>query len=607
MGIAYHREIDGLRALAVGAVVLYHAGLGRAGYVGVDVFFVISGYLITALLIREKSGSGRIDLADFYARRVRRIFPAAVAVITFVLLAALIFPPSMRVPIEQSATAASLFGANVYFHLVTAGYFVGDASQLPLLHLWSLSVEEQFYLLWPALLILGAGRRTFGVIAVASLVLCEWLLIGHPSAAFYEMPARAWELAAGALVASSPPRALPRWTPWAGAALTALACVIPLPHFPGLGALPAVAGAGLVLAAIHGGATNSLLASRPFVGLGLISYSLYLWHWPLLAFDRLMRAGPAPLETRLGLVALAVLLAIGSHRYIETPFRRARLPSRRTVGAGLAAMLATGCAAWAWQTPPAKGTREVGSEFDRECFPYISGQRVRAQRPACSGTERKIVVIGDSFAHSWEPLAEEVGRQSGLPVVTFARDACPPMLGVQLPLPRMRQISCDAWNATTVEWLRGNRADTVLVFGRWERYAQPGLGADQGLHRMIDAILPFVQRVLILVPTPVLPETPEKCASLRLDCAVSKAAFDRANGLAWQAVRAVEGPHVGLLDPTGWVCEGDTCKPFRGALPLYQGDGAHISAEAALAYAAKVDWRKRLADRHIQRVAPTQR
>jgi peptidoglycan/LPS O-acetylase OafA/YrhL len=577
--MVYRREIDGLRAVAVSAVVLYHAGFGpRAGFVGVDVFFVISGYLITALLLREKSHTGRIDLADFYARRVRRIFPAAALVLLAVLAMVPILPPSARQGVIESAAAASLFGANVYFHLATSGYFTGDAGQLPLLHLWSLSVEEQFYLLWPALLMLGAGRRTFAMIAVASFALCEWLLIGHLSAAFYEMPARAWEMATGALIAASRPRALPRWAPWAGLCAVLAACVVPLPHFPGAGALPAVAGAALVLWAIHGGATSALLASRPFVGLGLISYSLYLWHWPLLAIDRLLRVGPSPWGTRAGIVALSGLLAFASYRYIETPLRKPWATSRRTVAAGFTVMAALACGAWAWRVPePVKAPVVV-----IRCIPFAeNGSRV--QRPSCFGKERKVVLWGDSYAHAWTPLAEAVGERLHVPVTTWALDGCPPIVGVKRGLRSEGEAeACRAWNARALTYLQTNGADTLVLAARWQKFLPAG-----DLAATLKAVAPHVRRILIVGPTPTLTDEPTKCQALGSDCAVQRADFDANAAAAWATLRPLEAANVRIVDPAGWLCGPETCPGIRDGQALYS-DTIHVSNAAAKTYGAQV-------------------
>ena len=335
-GIAYRPEIDGLRAIAVVAVVLYHAGFGfHAGLVGVDVFFVISGYLITSLLFRERETTGRINLTAFYARRVRRIVPALVVVVVATVIASAfkLSPFGEIRQTAQSGAASLLFVANIFFQAHTGGYFDPSAERMPLLHLWSLGVEEQFYLLWPLGLIALLGslhKATFAIVGICGLVslaLTEFLIYGHPQAAFYQMPARFWELALGGLIALKPAGRLVdgRMPAAVGAMIVLAATLIPIGHFPGIGALPAVFGAGLLLYAIHGssrlGWTGAVLRSRPMVFFGLISYSLYLWHWPLLALERATHAGQLSIELRAMICAISVVLAWLSCCFIERPLR----------------------------------------------------------------------------------------------------------------------------------------------------------------------------------------------------------------------------------------------------------------------------------------------
>lgn len=229
MGIKYRPEIDGLRAIAVLAVVLFHAGIGSAGFVGVDVFFVISGYLITSILISEP----KIDLVAFYARRVRRIFPAAAVVVLAVLAFAWLLPGAdAPQQAAKSAGAALVFGANVFFEFTTGGYWDTASDEMPLLHLWSLSVEEQFYFVWPALLMFTRSRNVIAGLAVASFVLAEYWMATNPEAAFFRMPARFWELAVGGLIACAPRVRLSSLMGIAGVVLTLVSCAIDLPRFP---------------------------------------------------------------------------------------------------------------------------------------------------------------------------------------------------------------------------------------------------------------------------------------------------------------------------------------------------------------------------------------
>jgi peptidoglycan/LPS O-acetylase OafA/YrhL len=356
MSLAYRPQIDGLRAIAVLAVVGYHAGVGpSAGLVGVDVFFVISGYLITSLLQRERATHGRIDLLAFYARRFRRLLPAlfVVELATVGGALALLAPGVERLDVTRAATASLLFVANFFFQSHTGATF-DHARHHPLSHLWSLAVEEQFYLVWPLLLGLLLRLRpralaaSIVALAVGSLVLAEVLIRSTPLLAFYQMPPRFWELAVGGLIAVRVPGQLPdgRAFAYAGVIIVLATCATPITHFPGLGVAPAVLGTALVLHAVHGssklGLVGAALSSRPVVLVGLVSYSLYLWHWPLLAIERSMHAGESPLGVRLALVACAMVLAWLSWRFVERPFRRAdaRTSNRKVVLAGVTVSVA---------------------------------------------------------------------------------------------------------------------------------------------------------------------------------------------------------------------------------------------------------------------------
>jgi peptidoglycan/LPS O-acetylase OafA/YrhL len=571
----------------VSAVVLYHAGLGGAGYVGVDVFFVISGYLITALLLREQAADGRIDLADFYARRVRRIFPACLVVVLAVLVAAALWLPKPA-PVFQSAAASALFVSNVFFQVTTSGYFHDDAAQMPLLHLWSLSVEEQFYLLWPALLAVLLRLRVrlapvLAVLAIASLLLSEWWLQSNPSAAFYQMPARFWELAVGGLVAVSAPRA--RGSAWmlVGLALVLAACVVPLARFPGVGALPAVVGSALVLAAVHGGAGNAWLGSRPMVGIGLVSYSLYLWHWPLLAFARALRIGETPAGLRLLLVACALLLAIATYFFVETPLRRRRWTSRRTVFVGAVSMLALGCGAWAAHPldPPvapapavlaAKCVRApIGAMFGRDCL----------------GARPRVVVWGDSFAHSWTPLVQVLSVARGVPATSLALDGCPPLPGARLSLRGPKEAAdCAVWNREALAYLQAHPVDTLVLAARWHYFMQEGdgNGAAAALREAVATLAPHVGRIVVIGPSPEFVDTPEKCRALGQVCVTSRAAFEAQAATSWRALRALEAePKVSVLAPADWLCQSGECPAFRDGDALYS-DQAHPSNSAASGY-----------------------
>ena len=365
----FRPDLEGLRGVAVLLVVLCHVqmpGVG-AGFVGVDVFFVLSGFLITGLLIEDRERSGRIRLGAFYARRIRRILPAAVVVLAGTLLAAELLLSPLDVPrVAEDGLAAILSLSNIRYALEATDYFAATDPS-PLLHYWSLAVEEQFYLLWPLLLLvvarLGRPRVSMTILAVSVLIGSFILSVAVTSTsgpwAYYSLPTRAWELAAGGLLALAAPWY--RWmrgplaaaTGWAGVGLllVGLATIDATTGYPGVAALLPTLGAVAIIAS--GAGTGSpgaiVLALTPLRWLGRISYSLYLWHWPILVLGPVALgleateegAGGADLPVRLGLVMLAVAAAALTWFFVEQPFRRARLaPVRGRRGFALAGAMA---------------------------------------------------------------------------------------------------------------------------------------------------------------------------------------------------------------------------------------------------------------------------
>ncbi len=401
----FRPDLEGLRAVAVILVLLYHARVPfvTGGYVGVDVFFVLSGFLITGLLIRELSGTGRVDFPAFYARRARRLLPASAAtLIVTIILAAFLLPPVQMPDVAGDTVAAGLYVSNMRFAIQATDYLGSTLPPSPVLHFWSLGVEEQFYLFWPAMLALVAGvafrtghrdsglRRigaTLGVVFAASLAFEIWLTGEAQPWAFFSLPARAWELALGGLLslpfaAAIVPRRAGPWLGWAGVAMIVASGFVldDTTVFPGVAVLLPTVGSAFVIAAgltpkarpaprpdvplreapnlrdVGGSARArrhaaphqpaagpaveipasltpaAVLSLSPMRYIGRISYSLYLWHWPILVLPAAFVGDELPLPVRLALAALAVVVAGLSQRYVEDPIRHGRfvgLASRR--------------------------------------------------------------------------------------------------------------------------------------------------------------------------------------------------------------------------------------------------------------------------------------
>jgi peptidoglycan/LPS O-acetylase OafA/YrhL len=345
----FRADLEGLRAIAVVLVVLFHAGVGQlsGGYVGVDVFFVLSGYLITGLLLRELRSTDRVSLPSFYARRARRILPASFLVLAVTLAAsAVILSPVRFAPVTKDVAAAAVYVPNIRFALQQTDYW-HPAAISPILHFWSLGVEEQFYLLWPTFLLLAwrFGARSsrglgfwVGAVTLGSLVLSVVLTPPDPTSSFYLLHTRAWELGLGALLVLGTGRLrnLPSWPAaaagWTGLLMIGAAAVMfdASTPFPGVAALVPVVGTGLVIVAGTRGPASwpqpqPLLVAGPMQFFGRISYSLYLWHWPVLILGAVVAGAIDPAISVPIEVALAVLLAAATYRWVEDPLRRGRL------------------------------------------------------------------------------------------------------------------------------------------------------------------------------------------------------------------------------------------------------------------------------------------
>lgn len=495
----YRPDIDGLRAVAVLSVLIHHAfpDLLPGGFVGVDIFFVISGYLITGLIL-DGLADNRFSFADFYARRIRRIFPALLLVLgCTAVIGWYRLTPDEYAALGRHMLAGAAFVSN-FVLWQEAGYFDAESAGKPLLHLWSLAIEEQFYLVWPLLLFMlfrwrhQAVLRVTALLLLASLALSLALVRDHPEAAFYNTAARLWELLIGALLAvwqqrrpaamSASGRTAALALSVAGLALlaTALAVLHPQRQFPGLWALlPTVGTALLIAAGPHTWIHRRLLAARPMVWIGLISYPLYLWHWPLLSVAHLQTGGEAPWTWRLALVVLSVALAALTYVLLERPLRYGRMNRRLLVTvlcgsmAGMAAAGVVGVRQQGFEQrfPPevrqlttGGGTRMVAQGWrNKDC---MLGFRVppSAFKDFCIEDRRPLVFLwGDSHANSLYPGFKAL-QDSGLYDFGIGERGgaiCPPILGIE-PRPACREINND-----TIEAIRQHRPDVVVLYAWW--------------------------------------------------------------------------------------------------------------------------------------------
>lgn len=608
-GIGYRRDIDGLRAIAILPVLLFHAGVKgfSGGYVGVDVFFVISGFLITGIIAGEVD-ERRFSILSFYERRARRIMPALLAVIAFVLAAAVwLYLPGDFESVPRSALAATLFVSNIRFFLET-GYFQGGAETKPLLHTWSLAIEEQFYIGFPILLILlarYAPRWRTGVVAVIaffSLAMSIATQTHGDGFAFYLLPPRAWELFVGALLALG---AVPRIDrpifrevmSATGLAAVATAVFTYDRHtiFPGVTALLPVIGAAAMIHCAPATQVGRVLAWKPFVAIGLISYSLYLWHWPLIVFTEYAR--DAALSGWLSLIVVAGSVAMGtlSWRYIETPFRdRTRIPRAalfKATGSAMAASCAISLvliAAGPWQGRfPAEVSRLANARNDFSPDRERCHDTSSAGREPCvlgAGVPPSALLWGDSHGVELAYALSEIARRYNHSLVQRTLSSCAPVIGYDpVDDPRCGRANRETWQAI----LSDKRLDTIYLAAFWTnpRYLNADvLGA---LDRTIAALVHEGRRVVLIGPVPPAPfDVPRHLAHL-----AQFGRLDQDHGVPRDLVRIGNDPFrrianhwrsrgVAYIDPADAYCGATRCALRQGDTALYF-DSHHPSLAGA--------------------------
>ncbi|WP_347302928.1 acyltransferase family protein [Croceibacterium sp. TMG7-5b_MA50] len=531
----FRGDIQGLRTLAVIPVVLFHAypHLIPGGYAGVDVFFVISGYLISHILLREIA-AGQFSIAHFYVRRVRRLFPALYLVLATTLICGLVLlPPEQLATLARTTLGTIFFVSNIVLQRQT-GYFTDSAELNALLHTWSLAVEEQFYLFFPIFLYLVSRywRRWLKPLLwlglLGSLVICEVLLrTGHASPAFYSVATRAWELLVGCIIAAGLPK--PRSErmldvlSWVGLALIAgaYALLTPTSVFPGLAALPACVGTALVLYAGEGrdSAAGRWLSIRPFLFVGGLSYSLYLWHWPVFVFLRWATLNDATPVQLIAAVAVAFALSVLSWRFVEQPMLRLALPDRRVLAGGVAVMAVVAAACLVLI-----GGRGLPNRFaDEDRAILAAAKDSNPRRLQCHSNEEEktevsyaqsctfgaeparyqVAVWGDSFGAELAVALGENLRASGGQVIQITSSSCPPSVGF---LPSNR-IGCPAHNAKILDaLLRDPSATHVVLVADYLIYRtdDPRYGARflQGFAAAAERLSAAGKRLTIVYPVP---------------------------------------------------------------------------------------------------------
>lgn len=493
----YRADIDGLRAIAVSLVLLFHAfpNYCRAGFIGVDVFFVISGYLITGILLRRRlyDSSFLQLLMNFYEHRIRRIFPALIVI----LIASAIYGWHVLLPAEYESLTAHIVAGSTFitnfFLWSEAGYFDREIAFKPLMHLWSLAIEEQFYIIWPVLIltidrIAGVRWCTLAITTImfASLLLSIAITASDPTAAYYSPLSRGWELAAGGLLATLHAQGFSARSPNAqmivpGAGLTVIVLgglfLIHKANFPGYQAILPVAG---TCAVIWFG-TNTWLARNvlgfpPLVYLGLISYPLYLWHWVLLSFTRIHNPAPSVI-TSLSALAISAFLAIATYHFIEKPLRNLSL--RKVSFAAVVGMVATlifGVIANIFElsgielTPTRKALSQVYDPRPayryKRCFLDTDSQTSKDLAGECvEAGPSTILIWGDSLAAQLYPGIKAQQDLMRRAIVQRTAGSCPPSAGDYYG----ERGNCNEINSATRRFIASHNPGMVIINGRWPR------------------------------------------------------------------------------------------------------------------------------------------
>jgi peptidoglycan/LPS O-acetylase OafA/YrhL len=629
IGGGFRSDIEGLRAIAVLSVVGFHYGVPglKGGFIGVDVFFVISGYLITGLLVNENSKTGTIDLLKFYGRRARRLLPAALLVTIFTLgLGYKVLSPIEQKSMAKAAIASSSYLSNVWFLQQSLDYFSPESSLNPFLHTWSLSVEEQFYIVWPTLLLFAAGRGfkflqlAIALVTIISFALCLYLTHANANWAFYLSPPRAWEFGIGGIASLSSIQ------PWAqeskagaiggwialGILGAALFVIDERLAFPGYVAMVPVLSAAFVLVS---GQNKSgpllLLRTKPLQFFGLRSYSIYLWHWPILVL------GPAtfafPVAPNIFLFFVSVVLASLSFKYLEHPIRSSLwfgVPKRSAafgliltlcgVGLGTAAYVNAGWSFSPSQTALLKSTAKVAIANEKGCLVKFRDSTPIRCTFGSSDYVRTLVLFGDSHAEQWSTALAELAARRKWRIITYLKASCA-ISDIPVYSARLRRFmsECATWRREVIARIASEHPDVVVVTQFSSGYIKGGLtnlgdnavdlptwerGLSQTLADLQSANAPLM--LLRDNPTPYQPVgnclaraewrgfSQEECGKYR------KAAINEEVTVAErEAVSAFQ--NTTFVDFTSLLCREDRCPAIRDGVVVYR-DANHLTVDLTL-------------------------
>jgi len=617
--IKYRSDIDGLRALAVLSVIIFHINKNwiPGGFLGVDIFFVISGYLITLILVKEVTATRKINIVNFYKRRIKRIIPALLFVLipTFIV-GFFLFIPDALTDLSKSMVWSFFSAANIYFFsFIDTGYFATGSSELPLLHLWSLGVEEQFYILWPFTVLfllkyVDSMKEIIliaGVLLIASLVWAQASFVSDHSFAYYMLPTRAWELLAGAIVAlfvHSGFRAK-RIFNEIMAIIGLLAIVLSFIFVsesdlvPGVAALPIIIGSALLILSgvSHNTYVGKLLSFKIFVAIGLVSYSAYLWHWPILAYLRYAFID-IDLMIAIGVIVFTFLMATLSYFLIETPLRTNN-SSTKTVFLWYFIVPATIIVAISTFTTQAIKDK---NEF---IFPWEELNKVNSNmlstdsyKYSCNSHLQKVFsedrcvypeyakeinafLIGDSNAAHHLGMLRVFAENYGFSIRNATKNSCPPIFEGELDW--IRGETCSEYRHAIYE--ESIKYNTVIIGGSWNYYHIRESFKNR-FEDQIDMLSKNVKHIILLGKIPVFPKYNQECEirSVKLpnlDCENRfNHSFKDHQSNHWLRKIANKYSNIEYFDIRNHLCYDGTCSPYLNGQPIYFNHG-HLSMKGS--------------------------
>ena len=595
-------QIQGLRALAALLVTIFHARLLPGGFIGVDIFYVISGFLITGLILREIESTGKLDLQSFYQRRIKRLLPTSVFVLFVTAIVGMfVLPVITRDALGRDLFAAATYISNYLFAWWENDYQNLDATPSPFIHYWSLAVEEQFYVVWPVFILFLSryGKRAiFRGIAVTtflSLLLSIYQTQTSPIWAFYSLPTRAWELGFGALLLFVPETFWKnRFIPWFGVIGIAIASFRfdENTAFPGINALlPVVSTAVLIGSiAIWPRAFNDLSNNRISQWLGAISYPLYLWHWPALVLPSSALGRPLRIRERLFCIVLTIVLAHFTSKYIEQPIRHKKISGKKiytffaaTTAVSLIAGLVISSTSSSMIT--VKGTNYKFNLVDVMQKPAVYGDDCHSNYGETESGEctygdlnsaTTIVLYGDSHAAQWFPALEQLANEKGFKLVSLTKSACPSVDVPRADQGAYKNIHCEKWRENSVQRIKGIKPAAVIL-SSYQHFSPPSRFSDvdkwwtDGQKRLLSSLIGSSDHLIYISDTPRPKRDIPNCLASR--------DVKSCNTTERTPVKVIRGFEI--IDPAPWMCT-KLCPAIQDGYVVYR-DASHISVAAALA------------------------